>query len=117
MAPALRGIPRGAVGHDDLTDAPNFGTEFGRRRPFPRYGVLRLRPPQGVGHDDPGVPRRGCPEWGMVAGGDLRQSTPIFFLAGPKKKTAVEPSKEKTPTRRPQAAGGNGPKPSCPQTL
>ena len=80
MAPALRGTPRGAVGHDDLTDAPNFGTEFGRRRPCPRYGVLRLRPPQGVGHDDPGVPRRGCPERGVVAGDDLRQSTPIFFL-------------------------------------
>ena len=28
----------------------------------------------------PGVPRRGCPEWGMVAGGDPQQSTPIFFL-------------------------------------
>ena len=33
------------------------------------------------GHDDPGVPRRSCPERGMVAGGDPQQSTPIFFLA------------------------------------
>ena len=56
MAPALRGIPRGAVGHDDLTDAPNFGTEFGRRRPFPRYGV----------------PSHGYPERGVVAGHPLR---------------------------------------------
>ena len=60
MAPALRGIPRGAVGHDD-----------------------------------PGVPRRGCPERGVVAGDDLRQSTPIFFLVSPKKTTAVESSKAK----------------------
>ena len=35
MAPALRGIPRGAVGHDDLTDAPNFGTEFGASEAIP----------------------------------------------------------------------------------
>ena len=48
------------------------------------------------GHDDPGVPRRSCPERGMVAGGDPQLSTPIFFLVSPKKKTAVEPSKEKT---------------------
>ena len=34
-----------------------------------------------VGHDDPGVPRRSCPERGMVAGGDPQHSTPIFFLA------------------------------------
>ena len=39
MSRPLWGHP---VGHDDLTDAPNFGTKFGRRRPCPRYGV----PPQ-----------------------------------------------------------------------
>ena len=37
-----------------------------------------------------------CPERGVVAGDDLQLSTPIFFLVSPKKKTAVEPSKEKT---------------------
>ena len=53
MAPALRGIPRGAVGHDDLTDAPNFGTKFGRRRPCPRYGG-----PLPVHRKKDGFPRR-----------------------------------------------------------
>ena len=33
-----------AVGADDLTDAPNFGTKFGRRRPCPRYGGPNPRP-------------------------------------------------------------------------
>ena len=71
------------VGADDLTDAPNFGTKFGRRRPCPRYGgpfavycqrcFRRAR--------RPGVPFPGCPERGVVAGDDLQQSTPIFFLA------------------------------------
>ena len=46
-----------------------------------------------------------------------RVNPPPFSFWGPKKKMAVEPSKEKTPTRRPQTAGGYGPKLSCPQTL
>ena len=40
----LRGFPQPPVGADDLTDAPNFGTKFGRRRPCPRYGGLNPRP-------------------------------------------------------------------------
>ena len=65
-----------------MTDAPNFGTKFGRRKPCLRYigPLLGTTCDASVGHDDPGVPRRGCPEWGMVAGGDPQQSTPIFFL-------------------------------------
>ena len=120
MAPALRGIPRGAVGHDDLTDAPNFGTEFGRRRPFPRYGVLRLRPPQGVGHDDPGVPRRGCPERSVVAGHPLRGFHPHFLFAAAKRKRRWSRQKKKRLSLRsygrvhaPCRAAGCGPKRSC----
>ena len=37
-----------------------------------------------------------CPEWGVAAGDDLQQSTPHFLFAGGKKKTAVEPPKEKS---------------------
>ena len=33
-----------SVGADDLTDAPNFGTKFGWRRPCPRYGGPNPRP-------------------------------------------------------------------------
>ena len=119
MAPALRGIPRGAVGHDDLTDAPNFGTEFGRRRPFPRYGVLRLRPPQGVGHDDPGVPRRGCPERSVVAGHPLRGFHPHFLFGTPKRKRRWSRQKKKRFSLRsygrgaPCRAAGCGAKPFC----
>ena len=36
---ASPGGNRRPVGHDDLTDAPNFGTKFGWRRPCPRCGV------------------------------------------------------------------------------
>ena len=44
-APGSRsGLPFRSVGADDLTDAPNFGTEFGRRRPCPRYGGPNPRP-------------------------------------------------------------------------
>ena len=39
-----------------------------------------------------------------------------LFASG-KKKVTVEPSKEKTLSRRPRAAGGYGSKPFCPQTL
>ena len=47
-APGSRsGLPFRSVGADDLTDAPNFGTKFGRRRPCPRYGGPNPRPPQG----------------------------------------------------------------------
>ena len=67
------------VGHDALTDAPNSVSEFGWRKPHPRR-----TPPRGP-VDRPGVP-----------GNPGGQSTPIFFLVSPKKKTAVEPSKEKT---------------------
>ena len=40
MREALRSY-RQMVYLDDLTDAPNSGTEFGWRRPCPRYGVPR----------------------------------------------------------------------------
>ena len=43
----MRGL---SVGADDLTDAPNFGTKFGRQRPCLRYGVPLPRPPQGDNH-------------------------------------------------------------------
>ena len=42
---------------------------------------------------------------------------PHFLFASGKKKVTVEPSKEKTLSRRPRAAGGYGSKPFCPQTL
>ena len=81
---------RPSVGADDLTDAPNFGTEFGRRRPCPRYGGPLLGttcdapvgrgdhtpPPQipfrnlAGGSHTPGAPRRrspcSAPRWGNV---------------------------------------------------
>ena len=71
------------AGADDLTDAPNFGTKFGRRRPCPRYGGLFAAHCQHCFRRArrPGVPFPGCPERGVVAGDDLQQSTPIFFLA------------------------------------
>ena len=71
MAPALRGTPRGAVGHDDLTDAPNFGTEFGRRRPCPRYGG-----PLPVHRKKDGFPRRpvGPPRNDKESGLSLRRA-------------------------------------------
>ena len=43
MREALRSY-RQMVYLDDLTDAPNFGTKFGRRRPCPRYGGPNPRP-------------------------------------------------------------------------
>ena len=72
MAPALRGIPRGApVGHDDLIDAPNFRTEFGRRRPCPRYGG-----PLPVHRKKDGFPRRpvGPPRNDKESGLSLRRA-------------------------------------------
>ena len=90
------------VGADDLTDAPNFGTKFGRRRPCPRYGV-----PRGP-VDQPGVQAKAC------------GFPPPFSFCGGKKKTAVEPSKEKTPVAAqlrardaPCRTAGRGPKRSC----
>ena len=46
---ASPGGNRRPVGHDDLTDAPNFGTKFGWRRPCPRYGVPIPRPSSPAG--------------------------------------------------------------------
>ena len=47
------------VGHDDLTDAPNFGTKFGRRRPCLRYGVPLPRLPSFVPSSPAGISKGG----------------------------------------------------------
>ena len=111
-----------SVGAGDLTDAPNFGTKFGWRKPCPRYiGPSKaplckgswhgaavtegLSPPNGRG--------RGCRA--TPAG-----FPPPFSFCGGKKKTAVEPSKEKTliaaqlrARDAPCRAAGCGSKRSC----
>ena len=100
-----------------MTDAPNFGTEFGRRRPCPRYGVPRLSTPlvAPVGADDLGGPTD-RPGVSMKIDG----FPPPFSFWGAKKKMAVEPSKEKTliaaqlrARDAPCRAAGRGPKPFC----
>ena len=48
-----------SVGVDDLTDAPNFGTKFGRRKPCLRYigPLLRITSVAPVGQGDHNPPR------------------------------------------------------------
>ena len=71
------------------------------------------------GHDDPGVPRRSCPERGMVAGGDPQLSTPIFFLAPQKENGGGAVKRKNTLSLRsygrgaPCRAAGRGSKLSC----
>ena len=113
----LRTACDASVGHDDLTDAPNSAPEFGWRRPCPRYGVPRLSTPlvAPVGADDLGGPTD-RPGVSMKIDG----FPPPFSFWRAKKKTAVEPSKEKTlfaaqlrARDAPCRAAGRGAKPFC----
>ena len=67
-----------------MTDAPNFGTKFGRRKPCLRYigPLLGTTCDASVGHDDPGVPSGpAAPNGAWWQGIPCGDSTPIFFLA------------------------------------
>ena len=76
------------------------GSPAARRRQNPKGSLVqRELSPNGRLRDcrhAPSTPRRRPVDQPGGTGHPLWDSTPIFFLVGPKKKTAVEPSKEKT---------------------
>ena len=97
-----------------MTDASNFGTKFGRRKPCLRYigPLLHTASVAPVGRGDHTPPGG--------AGEARRAFHPPFSFWRTKKKMAVEPSKEKTLVAAqlrardaPCRAAGCGAKPFC----